>query len=160
MIFVKTVIKFYTMKIKWNWGTGILIAIIAMMSFVGFMVYKSTDYKINKVSDDYYERGLNHTEQMNREKNSTPYISGFEVINEHQCTVVFPAFFKNKNAQGEILFFRPSDFEQDISFDIELDTSGQQSFSFDHFKRGKYIVKATFESEGVSYYFEKDIFFN
>ena len=27
------------MKIKWNWGTGILIAIIAFMSFIAVLVY-------------------------------------------------------------------------------------------------------------------------
>jgi hypothetical protein len=148
------------MNIKWNWGTGIFIAIIAMMSFVGFMVYKSFDYKINKVSEDYYDKGLNHTQQMERVKNSRPLESGFEVIYTHDCEVKFPDYFKNKELNGEILFFRPSDYSNDRSFEIKLDTTLAQHFSLDNFLKGKYIVKATFDAEGVGYYFEKDIIFN
>lgn len=148
------------MKIKWNWGTGILIAILAMMSFVGFLVFKSFDYKINKVSEDYYERGLNHTQQMKRIENSRHLESGFDVIYDQDCRVKFPDAFIGKQVSGEILFFRPADYSDDKSFDIELDTTASQRFSLSNFLKGKYIVKATFESEGVEYYFEKDIIFN
>lgn len=148
------------MKIKWNWGTGIFLAIVIMMTFVGFMVYKSFSYKINKVSDDYYERGLNHTQQMNRVANSRPLAADFDVTYENDCVVKFPKFFKGKDLKGEVLFFRPSDYSDDKSFDIKLDTTASQHFALKHFLKGKYIVKATFESEGVEYYFEKDIIFN
>jgi len=148
------------MKIKWNWGTGIFIAIVIMMTFVGFMVYKSFDYKINKVSDDYYERGLNHTQHMKRVENSRPFEAEFDVIYDQDCTVKFPEIFKNKNLSGEILFFRPSDYSDDQSFKIKLDTLASQHFALSHFLKGKYIVKATFDSEGKKYYFEKDIIFN
>lgn len=148
------------MKIKWNWGTGILIAIITMMSFIGFMVYKSFDYKINKVSDDYYERGLNHSQQMKRIENSRPFEDEFDIIYGDDCTVKLPDLFKHKKVEGEILFFRPADYSYDKRFKINLDTSGSQQFALDHFLKGKYIIKATFESEGIEYYFEKDIVFN
>jgi hypothetical protein len=148
------------MKIKWNWGTGILLAILAMMSFVGFMVYKSFDYKINKVSEDYYERGLNHTEQMKRIANSRPIESGFEVVYGADVMVKFPQFFKDKKTTGDILFFRPSDYSDDVSFEIELDTTLAQHFDLSHFLKGKYIVKVNCEAEGVGYYFEQDIKFN
>jgi len=148
------------MKIKWNWGTGILIAILAMMSFVGLLVFKSFDYKINKVSEDYYERGLNHSQQMKRIENSRPLEADFDVIYNEDCVVKFPNVFKGKQVAGEILFFRPADYSDDKSFNIELDTTVSQHFALDNFLKGKYIVKATFESEGVGYYFEKDIIFN
>ncbi len=148
------------MNIKWNWGTGIFIAIVAMMSFVGFMVFKSFDYKINKVSEDYYEQGLNHSQQMKRVKNSRSIEAGFDVLYAEDCTVKFPDFFKNKDLKGEILFFRPSDYSDDKSFEIKLDTTLSQHFALDNFLKGKYIVKATFDSDGVAYYFEKDIVFN
>lgn len=148
------------MKIKWNWGTGILIAILAMMSFVGLLVFKSFDYKINKVSEDYYERGLNHSQQMKRIENSRPLEADFDVIYNEDCVVKFPNVFKGKQVVGEILFFRPADYSDDKSFNIELDTTVSQHFALDNFLKGKYIVKATFESEGVGYYFEKDIIFN
>ena len=148
------------MKIRWNWGTGIFIAIISMMAFVGFLVHKTFDYKINKVSDDYYEKGLNHSEQMNKVENSRPFEEDFKVIYQDDCTVKFPAAFKGKNMEGKVLFFRPSDYSNDLSFDLKLDTNMMQHFPLDHFLKGKYIIKASFESEGKAYYFEEEIIFN
>lgn len=148
------------MNIKWNWGTGIFIAIVLMMSFVGLLVYKSFDYKINKVSEDYYERGLNHTEQMNRVENSKAYADEFFIDYSDVCAVQFPKYFTGKELNGEILFFRPSDYSQDKKFKIELDSNAQQVISLEYFIKGKYIVKVTFDTEGEPYYFESDIMFN
>lgn len=148
------------MKIKWNWGTGIFIALIAMMAFVFFLVSKTFEYKINKVSDDYYERGLNHSEQMKRTENSRKFADEFDVVYTSNCLVQFPSFFQGKDLSGKILFFRPSDYSYDKEFDIDLNQSAQQIFSLDQFIKGRYIVKVTCESQGQNYYFEKEIIFN
>ena len=148
------------MKIKWNWGTGIFLALIAMMAFVGFLVSKTFEYKINKVSDDYYERGLNHTEQMKRVENTRLYAQDFEVIYAENCVVKFPNYFIDKKMDGQIVFFRPSDYEQDKRFDISLDENGEQAFELDHFLKGRYVVKVTFEVDDIPYYMEQEIIFN
>jgi len=148
------------MKIKWNWGTGILLAILAMMAFVFFLVSKTFEYKINKVSEDYYERGLNHTEQMKSVENTRPYAQEFEVIYTDDCVVKFPSYFIGKNIDGEILFFRPSDFEHDKRFDIQLDGNGEQAFDLEHFYKGRYIVKVSFKVADKPYYLEEEIVFN
>jgi len=146
------------MKIRWNWGTGIFLTVVAMLSFVGFMVNKTFDYKINKVSDDYYEKGLSFSDQMKRIENSLPYKDEFDVIHTDVCTVHFPEHFAGKKMSGEILFFRPSDFEKDQKFEIDIDTNGNQVFSLDHFYKGRYIVRVTIE-DSLEYFFEKDIIF-
>lgn len=148
------------MNIKWNWGTGIVIAIILMMSFVGFLVFKSFDYKINKVSDDYYQRGLNHSEQMNRLENSKPFVNDFSIEYTDVVSIQFPSFFTHKPIEGEILFFRPSDYSQDKKFQVELDSNARQLVSLDYFLKGRYIIRVTLDSEGIPYYFERDIIFN
>lgn len=147
------------MKIKWNWGTGIFLTILVMLGFLAFLVNKTFEYKINKVSDDYYEKGLNHTQQMNRVENTRLFSKEFDVIHTDVCTVHFPEFFKNKTINGEVLFFRPSDYSKDLSFPISLDTNCNQVFSLDNFYKGKYIVKATFDTDSIPYYLEKEIIF-
>jgi len=147
------------MKIKWNWGTGIFLTIVAMLSFLAFMVNKTFDYKINVVSDDYYENGLNHSKQMKKIENSLKLDGDLTIIYTDICTVQFPTFFKNKEISGEILFFRPSDFSQDKSFEIALDSNLQQNFALDNFLKGKYIVKVNVNCDSIDYYLEKDIAF-
>jgi hypothetical protein len=147
------------MKIRWNWGTGIFLTIVAMLSFLAFMVNKTFDYTINVVSNDYYENGLNHTRQMKKVENSIEFQDEFDVVHTDVCTVQFPEFFNGKTMDGKILFFRPSDFTQDTSFSIQLDSNARQKFSLDPFLKGKYIVKASFNCDGTDYYLEKDIVF-
>lgn len=147
------------MKIKWNWGTGIFLTLVAILAFLAFMVNKSLDYKINKVSDDYYDRGLNHTEHMKKVVNGIIYQEGFKVIHTDVCTVKFPDFFKGKTVEGELLFFRPSDFEMDKSFDIKLNEEGHQIIQLDEFLKGRYIVRATFSCDSTDYFLEQDIVF-
>jgi len=147
------------MKIKWNWGTGIFLTIVAMLSFLAFMVNKTLDYKINKVSEDYYERGLNHSEHMQKVKNSLSYQEQFDVIHTDVCTVHFPDFFSGKEMNGRVLFFRPSDYTKDTTFTIVTDTNNNQVISLEYFLKGKYIVRAEFECEGTDYFLEKEIKF-
>ncbi len=147
------------MKIKWNWGTGIFLTLVAILSFLAFMVNKTFDYTINKVTDDYYEAGLNHTEQMNRVKNSLSLQEDFTVIHTDVCTVHFPDFFKKKVVEGDLLFFRPSDYTKDQVFEIAIDTNNTQVFTLDHFLKGKYIVRASFSCDNIDYYLERDIIF-
>ena len=147
------------MKINWNWGTGIFLTLVTIIGFLAFMVNKTFDYTINKVTDDYYEEGLNHTQKMKRVENGLPYNDDFLVIHTDVCTVKYPEFFKDKSVDGEILFFRPSNFKKDRSFVIKIDTSSQQVFPLDDFIKGKYIVRATFSCENINYFLERDIIF-
>ncbi len=148
------------MKIKWNWGTGIFLAIVAMLSFIGFLVYTSFQHQVNKVSDDYYERGLSHTDHMNILERSRKLNNEFDVIYAETCIIQYPGFFKDKNVSGNVLFFRPSDFNQDQTFAISMDSSAQQVFPLNNFLKGKYIVKVDIVTDSLAYYFEKDIIFN
>lgn len=147
------------MKIRWNWGTGIFLGMFAMIGFIVFLVVKTFDSKINKVSDDYYERGLDHSAQMRKIENSLQYQPDFKVIHTDVCTVQFPSFFNGKKLDGKILFFRPSDYSKDLEFDIKLDSLGKQLFPIDHFYKGKYIVKSNFKCDETDYYLETNIIF-
>ena len=147
------------MKIRWNWGTGIFLVVIGMMSFVGFMVHKTFEYKVNKVSEDYYQKGLDYSQHMKKMENSLPYKDEFDVVHTDVCTIHFPSYFADKKVVGDVLFFRPSDFEKDLKYDIQLDTNNNQVFDLDPFYKGKYIVRVTFDVDTTGYFFEKDIIF-
>jgi hypothetical protein len=96
---------------------------------------------------------------MKKVENSIEFQDEFDVVHTDVCTVQFPEFFNGKTMDGKILFFRPSDFTQDTSFSIQLDSNARQKFSLDPFLKGKYIVKASFNCDGTDYYLEKDIVF-
>ncbi|MCK5776801.1 MAG: FixH family protein [Bacteroidales bacterium] len=147
------------MKIKWNWGTGIFLTLVGIILFLAFLVSKTFEYKINKVSDDYYDKGLNHSEHMNRVENSILYNDEFQVIHTDVCTVKFPTFFIGKEIKGNILFFRPSDYERDRVFEIKLDKKGSQTIELTEFLKGRYIVRSTFTCDHIDYFLEEEIIF-
>ena len=58
---------------KFNWGTGIVITIIAFIAFIMyFVITMSTDnaYSHDLVTDKYYQEELNYQEEINAEKNA------------------------------------------------------------------------------------------
>lgn len=58
------------MRIKWNWGTGILIGIIAFMAFIIGLVYFSVQQNFDLVERDYYPKALEYQQQIDKEENA------------------------------------------------------------------------------------------
>lgn len=149
------------MKIKFNWGTGILITIIVMISWLGFLISKAFDYKINMDSDDYYERGLVHSVQMERIQRSLPFKNDFSVEqNGEFVTIKYPHFFESKNISGELWFYRPSDYELDKKIAALNQNKNSQDIHNQHFTKGRYLVRATLQVDSLSYFFEREIIIN
>lgn len=129
-----------------------------MVSWIGFLVSKAFEYKINMDSVDYYERGLVHTTQMERIKRSIPYESEFTVeIVDDYVQVNYPSFFEAEKATGELWFYRPSDFELDKNIALSNQDNNIQRVHLQHFKRGRYILRATLNTNDLSYFFEHDV---
>ena len=146
------------MNIKINWGTGIFITIIVMIAWLGFLIAKSFEYKINIDSDDYYERGLDHSTQMNRIVRSAEYKSEFKTLLVDEYIVVqYPSLFKEELIKGELWFYRPSDYELDKKIFISNDNNNSQKIHIKHFKKGRYLLRATVEMNDSSYFFENEI---
>lgn len=146
------------MRIKFNWGTGIFITIIVMISWLGFLVSKAFDYKINIDSDDYYERGLVHSIQMERIQRSLLYKNDFSVIQKGEfVTIKYPAYFEDKNMSGELWFYRPSDYELDKKITALNQNKNTQDIHNQHFTKGRFLVRATLQVDSLSYFFEQEI---
>lgn len=146
------------MKIKFNWGTGILITIIVMISWLGFLISKSFEYKLNMDADDYYERGLDHSAQMSRIKRSIPYKEEFTVeLKDEYISIQYPSFFAGKKASGELWFYRPSDFEMDKKIAVDNHDNNSQRIHNQHFTKGRYILRATVNVNAQAYFFEHEI---
>jgi len=61
------------MKIKINWGTGIVIAMVLFMAFILQYVYRVSVYEKydhHLVADDYYKDELNYQKQIDKESNA------------------------------------------------------------------------------------------
>lgn len=145
-------------KIKWNWGTKILIAIILFMSFIFVLVYQTTKHEIFLVEKDYYPKGLKYQDRLDDIENARQFAGLTKVYPETENIIVsFPEIHPDS---GTIYFFRPSNTNLDEIYNLEPDDKYMMSFSKKSFQKGKYILKISWRENGKGYYMEKPFYFN
>ncbi|PKQ65779.1 hypothetical protein BZG02_01865 [Labilibaculum filiforme] len=145
---------------KMSWGTklaiGASIYVIGILIFVGF----STTQKINLVSKDYYPKEVEYQQQINKLKNAKELKENIQIIQENgKLQIQFPANMHNQ-VKGEIIFYRPADYESDIKTDIEIDENGLQELDTKQLLKGMYTIKIDWEHNGIGYYKEESVYLN
>ncbi len=143
---------------KFNWGTGIALVIILFIgSMIGIIVF-SMNQQVNLVSPDYYPKGVNHEEHLQKQRNFAALHSKITCKREKDSLrITFPDNFKNQVVKGEIQFYFMTNFEKDIIKEINLDTALEQMVSLSRFEPGRYILKINWKAGNKSYYQEIDI---
>jgi len=145
------------MKVKFNWGTGVLIFLLLFLAAVITFVVFAFHQDVNMVHRDYYEKGVDHTSTMQKNQRSAAYASLINIKTTNDSVVlVFPPEMRTAVEQGEVLFFRPSDHNKDLSFPLRKD-GDQMNIDKSNLVPGRYIVKITWTSAGLEYEVDKTI---
>ncbi len=138
-----------------NWITYALIVYGLFVAGILFMVFKASQTPPLLESKDYYQRGLDYQEQINRKSNSvnlkTPLIMQFEP-EQKQLKLQFPPGFEN--ITGTIFFYRPNDDLLDRTIAIAPDSANLQVVDMHSFPAGMWKVRVTWEASGTGYYDE------
>ena len=143
-------------KIKWNWGTKLLIAIILFMSFIFVLVYLSTQNNINLVEKDYYPKGLKYQNRIEEIKNASHVSDSFDIVREDNYMVLTVPQVESDS--GSIVFFRPSDQSLDFATNMQANFTGKMYFPINEFKEGLYILKIHWFKNAKGFYVEKKFF--
>ncbi len=146
------------MKIKWNWGTKLVIAIVAfMLMIIAFGIYMASN-KVSLVEPDYYPRGQAYQDMIEHIQNTIPYASDIQVHNDNgTIRIAFPDFFRPDAVEGSVHFYhRTSDLKDEYA-KLELSDEGVFSFPVEKMN-GRYIIKIEWKQDEVGYYTEKDLF--
>ena len=109
---------------KFNWGTGIVITIIAFIAFIMyFVITMSTDnnYSHDLVTDQYYQAELNYQQEIDAEKNLNALNEKVSIQkNEKGLLINFPSKFKNEKVEGKVFLYRPSSKQLDFEIPISI----------------------------------------
>ena len=115
------------MKIKFNWGTGIVIAMTLFMIFILQFVYKATvydKYEHHLVSEDYYKDELNYQKEIDKEENANKLKENIKIVRTNEgLEIVFPAEFIPTDITGKVKLLRPSNVKFDINKEIKLESN-------------------------------------
>jgi len=146
------------MKIKWNWGTKILIAMILFMVLLLTFVFLTTQQTYHLVEKDYYPKALEYQGKIDKINNAKALDEKVRIEKEGDLVKIkFQSFFNFSKVIGQIVFYRPSDTDSDIAFPIKLDSSGMQLVNSTNMLMGKYIIKIDYEIDGKGYFQEESI---
>ena len=147
------------MKIKINWGTGIVIALVVMMSGMSFLVYLATRQDYSLVEKDYYQKEIVYQEQIDKINNASA------LKDKILCTqtdkglqVTFPDVFKTDSPQGTIHLYSLVSSKNDVTVPIKLNGQLSQLVSVNHLPKGRYKVKVDWIAKETPYYEELEIF--
>ncbi|MCF6280104.1 MAG: FixH family protein [Flavobacteriaceae bacterium] len=109
---------------KFNWGTGIVIAFIAFISFILYFVINmgiNKKYSYDLVTENYYELELEYQNDINKEKNAHTLKNNLNYTKTTEGLLIeFPKDFDVKKITGKVFLYRPSNKQLDFETPISL----------------------------------------
>lgn len=109
---------------KINWGTSIVLAFIAFISFILYFVIRmSTDNSANHdlVTEEYYKQELAYQNEIDAVESALAMNASLKLVkSEKGITVLFPEQFNPEHINGTVSLYRPSNKHLDFNFPISL----------------------------------------
>ncbi len=150
------------MKIRLNWGTSIVIAIVLFMAFILSFVYKTIfidKYEHHLVSEDYYKEELHYQDEIDKINNANLLIKNVSISNSKKGILIkFPENLNYENISGTISFLRRSNHQLDFEIKIEL-TSHSIIIEDKLLVAGKWEIKIDWKNNDEEYLLKESWFY-
>ena len=150
------------MKIKINWGTAMVIAMVLFMAFILQFVYRSIaldKYEHQLVSEDYYKDELYYQQEIDKMNNASKLTQNVKVDRVGEGMLVsFPDEMTFTEITGIVYFQRPSDERLDFQKNISL-SNHSMIITDDKLIIGKWKVKIDWKYGEDEYLFKEAIFY-
>ncbi len=141
-----------------NWGNKILVVYTIFILGIALLVYKSTTQKFDMVTTDYYAKELKYQDKLDAIKRVNALATSIQIeLKDQQLKVNFPAAFANKNINGNVLLYCPSDENKDFKQNFS-NSNAAVNISLPAGIKGAYEIQISWQTDGRDYYFEKTIF--
>ncbi|MGQ7870872.1 FixH family protein [Sunxiuqinia sp. sy24] len=146
------------MKLKINWGTGIVIALLIMISGMLYLVSIAVRQDYYLVEKDYYQKSVNYQTQIDKIQNVNQLPERVKLVQStHAIQINFPQLFQDELLEGTIHLYSPMSEKNDLSLPIQLDAKLSQSVSVKNLPKGRYIVKLDWTANEKPYFQELEI---
>ncbi len=147
---------------KLNWGTAIVLAFAAFITFIlAFVFFVGTDIRADHslVADDYYNQELQYQDEIDGEINAieaglVPKVNKTEA----GLQITFPEAMYDMDSKGVVYFYRPSNRKLDFKKPLLLNNSGML-IPKNNLVAGRWNIKIAWQSDGISYLFKENLTF-
>ncbi len=144
------------MKIKFNWGTGIFLFLMLFLIACGVFIYFASQQDVNLVHKNYYEKGVDYSEQMKVESRSAQFRNLISVDEAAETfSIQFDSTLAARIDSGEVLFYYPAESSKDLLIPLVAEHTTRVLKS--GLLHGRYEVIITWFMEGEEYEVTKTI---
>ena len=148
---------------KINWGTGLVIGMLAFVSFIMYFVVtmlSSSDYDHDLVVEDYYKEELHYQQDIDAERNAFSLNESVEIIRKNAKLILeFPKSIDLQNVDGEVLFYRPSNKKLDFRIPFSEIKASKVEIPETSLVRGRWNVKVSWKQGDREFLFRKEILY-
>ena len=145
------------MKKSTHWPLGIAIIYVLFVLIMIAMIIFSRCEQISLVTEDYYEQEIKYQQQIDRIERAKSLSNPVHWVYDQDKNLIkiqFPNKPDPELINGNILFFRPSDAQQDKQIALKLSSNGSQIVSTKHLAPGYWKLKIFWQSDQTDYYDE------
>ncbi|CAM1347452.1 MULTISPECIES: FixH family protein [Tenacibaculum] len=147
---------------KLNWGTGIVISIIAFMSFIMyFVITMSTKqgYNHDLVTEKYYQKELDFQQNIEATKNAKRLKNNITINKSKEGLIInFPKDFDYKKIKGKMFLYRPSN--KQLDFEIPLSLSNTYLLVPENrLLGGRWNITISWQYKGRNYLFKEELIY-
>lgn len=145
---------------KINWGTGIVIGMIAFMGFIMFMVITmmtNKEYDHDLVTENYYAKDLVYQTEINAEENTKTLSKTISIEKSAEgFWILFPEELQSNSYKGEIQMYRPSNEKLDFQIPLNIENS-KMLIPSDKLIGGRWKMTIDWQMKGEKYLFKKEL---
>jgi len=146
---------------KINWGTGLVIGMLAFISFIMYFVVtmmSSNDFNHDLVVEDYYKAELHYQQDIDAERNALQMEERIRLENTNsKILIFFPEEMDLTSLDGKVNFYRPSNKVLDFSIDFSEITSNEFIVSTEKLVPGRWNINITWQRQDEEFLFKKEI---
>lgn len=147
---------------KINWGTGVIIAFVAFISFIMyFVIIMGTNDKYNRdlVTEEYYKKELAFQKQINKEqKTRNSDVIPIIIKNENDLVIQFSEKQNPLKISGTLFFYRPSNKKLDFKIPITLSDTNF-IIPKKRLLEGRWNIEIDWSYNGEEYFYKEKITF-
>ena len=149
-------------SLKINWGTGVVIAIVAFIVFILSFVYKTLafdEYHHELVSDDYYKEELHYQQEIDKMNKAKALEEQLEIQrNDKGLVIIFPSTMASEEIRGEVQLKRPSNAKLDYKMAL-MPKEGSMLIPDEHLVEGKWLVIVDWQHGEEAYLVKEELFY-
>ena len=148
------------MKIKFNWGTGIILALAGYVGIIALLLFISSRQSRSVMREDYYYHSIHYQDEIDAARRFADLGPGLGIIHQNDSVYIhLPTSLDTENVMVRVYFLRPSDEKLDFTVQRAGKAARGVVIPASHLRKGKYFFRLELEKSGKLYLHESDYIF-